>query len=241
MNPTESGPSGNPDPNVQDPALDKGVLSSLQVPGSPNALSPYANLIPASVKLTADIYWASFATVIQKAFRTVEPQTQQPGDSNVFTPPTPQQLLTACLNLAMQGYVIDFEIMAFGNDPVVWMLERQEMNEPSTPSLLTGVPIKTSLDPADYPPFYPPAPVAPPSPATAPLVVGKFQGYQPTLGGMVFAAGPAGLLAVQQGVIVDAANNPGNPKGQYQQGGVSYTVHISAGLMGEAVWFTLAG
>lgn len=233
MQPTESGPSGNPDPNVQAPALDKGVLSSLQVPGSPNALSPYASVIPSTVKLTADIYWASKPLIVQKAFRTVEPQTQQPGDSNIFTPPTPQQLLTACLNLAMQGYVIDFEIMAFGNDPVVFMLERQEMFLPSVPALLTGVPIKTSLEPADYPPFYPPAPVAPVEPATPPAIVGKFQGFEPTLGGMVFAAGPGALPAVAAGTLVNG--------GTYATGGVTYTVHITAGLMGETVWFTLAG
>jgi hypothetical protein len=233
MQPTESGPSGNPDPNVQAPALDKGVLSSLQVPTSPNAKSPYASVIPSTIALTADIYWASFPMVIQKSFRTVEPQTQQPGDSNVFTPPTPQQLLTACMNLAMQGYLIDFEIMAFGNDPVVFMLERQEMNLPSVPSLLTNKPIKTSLDPADYPPFYPPAPPAVTAPATPPAILGTFQGYQPTLGGMVYSAGPGALPAIAAGQLVDG--------GTYSTGGVTYTFHITMGLMGETVWFTLVG
>lgn len=95
------------------------------------------------------------------------------------------QRLSRASELAMKGFTIDVPIMAWGFDPYYTMKMRRDYGFTWVPSALQSpisvapgltVPgaqpynpdapppgsIKVSLDLADYPPFEPPAPVAPP-------------------------------------------------------------------------------
>ena len=210
------------------PSVGIGVQSAAQVPTDPNHKDPYASVLPADpLAFTADQYWAAQPDPV-RVLRTVESQTQQSGTVNTFTPPTPAELLEWSMTLATKGFVIDFEIMALGNSPQVIMLLRQNMNIPSVPALLTGAPIKTSTRAANYPPYDPAPPVTPPPPAAT--VVGPLQGYIPSLGGVVYGAGAGALQAVQAGLVADGK--------EFTEGGVTYTAHVTAGLMGVTVWFT---
>jgi hypothetical protein len=207
-------------PPCQAPSLDQGVLASSQVPGSPNYNSPYSWVIPADVRLTAAIYWASQPPAVQALL----PLAGQPG---VFTPglspgeATPRYKLA--LSLAKQGFCIDVPIMAFGDDPVVDMLLRSEMNIVAIPCGLGPGSIKTSLDPADYPPF--PVPVPPP-PSTN--LVGTQQS-NPNMG-VFYGNTPYALAQANARKLVN---------GQvFTEGGVSYTTHLSYGLMGITLYFT---
>lgn len=109
------------------------------------------------------------------------------------------------VDLAAKGYVIDTAIMIWGWSPYKTMLLRQQYGYTWVPSALQppvliipgiGVPgmmpydpfnppkgsIKVSLDPKDYPPFDPPAPIKPPAPDAK--AVGVYMG----VGNMYFAS-----------------------------------------------------
>lgn len=209
----------------QDPALDQGVLSSAQVLSSPNYGTAFQNVIPSTVQLTDAIYNASKPAAVQALL------SMPPGDARY----------TQALALAQQGYTIDPYSDAQGNDPVVTMILRTNYGITWTAPLLTASPlptptnpssnpapganlagwIKTSLSPADYPPFYAPAPV------TAAAILGNFQGDVGTCA--LYGGGPGAPAAVASGTIRNG--------GTYSAGGATYSVKISAGLFGETISF----
>jgi hypothetical protein len=207
-------------PPCQAPSLDQGTLASSQVPGSPNYNSPYSWVIPADVRLTAAIYWASQPPAVQALL----PLAGQPGPFTPGSSPaeaTPRYKLA--LALAKQGVCIDVPIMAFGDDPVVDMLLRSEMNIAAIPCGLGPGSIKTSLDPADYPPF----PVPPPPPPSTTLV--GTQQSNPNMG-VFYGNTPYALAQANARKLVN---------GQvFIENGVSYTTHLSYGLMGITLYFT---
>lgn len=231
--------------NCQAPGLDQGVLSSAQVPTAPNHASPFASLIPASVQLTDDIYWAS-KPAAEQALRTTSSTAPRTGTANTFMPPSPTLILSEAMQLAQNGYQIDYWIEALANDPVVTMLMRQEMGiiyvpsigGPSQPTLIADGPnvfaspfagsIHVSLNPSDYPPFYPPAPAA--AAATVSISeVGNFEYDDGT--SRWFGAGPGALAALAAGTLKSGQT--------YTEGGQTYTIHLSMGLMGQAISFSL--
>ena len=220
----------NLDPTIQDPSLDKGVLSSAQVPESPNHFSPFASVIPASVQLTTPMYILSKPKPIQDLFKLTGANTTGPDE--------PARRYMGALVLATEGYVVDPWCDAFPNDPVVTMLIRTNQNIAATQGLGNVGTLYTSLDPAKYPPFYPPGP-SPATPNAEPLtIVGKFQGQIPAgvlaylpNGGVIFGAGPLALKAVSIGQVVNG--------GQLAEGGITYTAHVSMGLFGETVSFSI--
>lgn len=212
----------NADPTQQDPALDQGVLSSLQVPGSPNHDSSFAFDIPAWVQLTDAIYWASKPPAVQALQKLAGmPPNFVPGQNPAEE--TPRYL--AAKQLAVQGYVIDVEIDGFGNDPVVTMLLRTEMNFSQTQAAMGPAMIKTSLVPADYPPYpIPPAPTGPTN------LVGKLI-YDDGVNSFFAGQGSNALAAYAAGTIKNAKT--------WTEGGRTYTVHVQVGLMGETISFSL--
>jgi hypothetical protein len=104
-----------------------------------------------------------------------------------------QAKIARAAQLAQQGFSVDVPIMVWGWDPYLCMLYRQQYGYTWVPSALqppvTVVPglgavgnlpaydpnhppagsIRVSTNPADYPPFDPPAPVTPPAPITDPV------------------------------------------------------------------------
>ncbi len=215
----------------QDPALDRGVISSAQDPSSANYGTAFQNVIPNTVKLTDAIYTASKPSEVQALL------AMQPGAARY----------TQALALAEQGYTIDLYSDAWGNDPVVTMILRTNYGILWTAPMLTASPIptpqnpsmnpapganlagwiKTSLNPADYPAFYPPPPPPPPIGSFASPIVGNFEG---TVGNcQLYGAGAGAIAAVASGTI-----KAGTP---YTAGGTTFNVNVSTGLMGESISF----
>jgi hypothetical protein len=210
----------------QAPGLDVGVTSSAADPNSPNHDSSFSYVIPNTVQLTKQIYDASKPPAVQALLAMV------PGPARY------QQ----ALNLAMAGYTIDVYDDAIGNDPVVTMILRTNYGIPWTAPMLTASPlptptnpapwpsslpagwIKTSLNPIDYPPY--PIPVAP----VSTIAVGNFEG-QLANGSRIFGAGPAAFTAVAAGTVKDGQ--------AYTEGGIEYTAHVTFGLMGESITFSI--
>lgn len=226
MIPAENEPSQESSAPVQDPSLDVGVTSSAADASSPNHGSSFAYVIPNTVGLTLPIYTASKPPAVQALLAMV------PG------PDRYQQALA----LAMAGYTIDVYCDALGNDPVVTMILRTNYGIPWTAPMLTASPlptptnpapwpssmpfgwIKTSLNPSDYPAY--PVPVVP----AATNAIGNFEGVLAN-GSRLFGAGPLALSEASSGKLKD-----GQP---YTEGGVNYTAHVSFGLMGETVMFSI--
>lgn len=178
--------------------------------------------------LTPDIYWA-----------------HQPPAVRVLRGMNSPEVDIAAMDLQNQGYKIDVYIMVWKMDPgtamgirinsgYTWVPNGGQPNVPQTPQGgLFSLPmydptkapmgsIKVSLDAADYPPFDPPTPVAPP----ATNIVGNH------LYGIIYTFGPGAKDAtgfiVADGQVVN-------------QGGKSFTAHRSNGLMGETLYFSLEG
>lgn len=209
------------------PSLDQGVTSSALDPTSPNHGSDFAYVIPNTVKLTKEIYQASKPPAVQAAIKM---------------PPGPDRF-AHCLQLAQQGYIVDFYPDALGNDPVVTMIERSNYGIPFTSPMLTpntlatpfdpvtrptGDPsrwIKTSLDPADYPAY--PVPVIPANPNA----VGNFQGVLMDGTRLFGSTGPVAFHKVGSGEIQNWK--------PYEENGITYTAHVSFGLMGESISFSI--
>lgn len=232
---TLSGMSATPLPQLPipkpvvnpNPSLDMGVTSSALDPNSPNHGSDFAYVIPNTVKLTKEIYQASKPPAVQTAIKM---------------PPGPDRF-SACLALAQQGYIIDVFSDAIGNDPVVTMIERRNYGILFTAPMLTastqptpsdpvtrptGDPsrwIKTSLDPADYPPY--PVPVVP----INTNAVGNFEGVLQDGTRLFGSTGPVAFHKVASGDIQN-----GKP---YTENGITYTAHVGFGLMGESISFSI--
>lgn len=213
------------DPTKQDPSLDQGVLSSKQVPGSPNHDSPFANVIPATVQLTTPMYILSKPKPVQELYDITGSQG----------PSFAEKRLIGAMALAQQGYVVDLWPDGYGNDPVVTMLLRQEMFIESVQCIGLFASIKTSLDPKDYPPMYPPPPPPPPAGTPSIKLVGNFQYNDGTQ--RWFGAGPGALHAYAAGII----KNGGTWTEGFAPDSVkfTYTVHITDTLMGTAISFSL--
>lgn len=208
--------------SCQAPSLDQGVVASSQVPGSPNYGSAFAWVIPASVQLTTPEYWASQPPAIQALQHLAGlPGAFVQGQNPASMTPQYKQALA----LATQGYCVDVWIMALGNDPVVTMLLRTEDNIPSTPCGLGPGSIKTSLSPADYPAF----PLPPPPPVST-VMVGQ-QMSNPNMG-TYYSDTPYSLGLASTGKLTNGF--------AFAESGVSYVTHLSFGLMGITLYFTLA-
>ena len=221
----------NEDPNIQDPSLDQGVLSSLQVPGSPNHASPFAMVIPAWVKVTSDMIIKSKPVAVQKLYEITGAQgpgaVEVPGPGNGGTA---GKRFIGAMTLATQGYVVDYYDDALGNDPVVTMVLRFNMNISSVPSINNVGTIKTSLDPKDYPPFLPPPPPPPAGPTLSTNIVGAFL-FSDDAGRAVYRGAPGALQAYVSGVFDNGT--------VVTQGGVAYTAQVHKTLMGPAISFTI--
>lgn len=172
------------------------------------------------VTLTQDIYWNSLPPAL-RAFRNYNELEKAAHSTEV----------------AALGYKLDVPIQVWGWDPVCIMLVRYGQGFTWVPSALEppvyvgpglsfpGLPsydpktpsprgIKVSIDAKDYPAFDPPQP----PPSTFPVVGQCFNGW--------CGVGPGGLGSIDGQV--------------YVQGGVRYLAHVSIGLAGKTVYFTIA-
>lgn len=155
--------------------------------------------------LTDDIYWAH------------QPIELRAARSKFFTP-------SEALTLANQGFIVDWETMVWGWDPVLIMTLRSKdgyawapsalMQTPSDLNVLKSLPapagaILVSLNGDDYPPVTPP-----PSPSDQPLV-----GALNVLAPNTYYPTSACMTAVVSGAIANGY--------QHSEGGHSYVLNVS--------------
>lgn len=187
----------------------------------------YTNPYFPEATLTPDIFWA-----------------HQPPAVRALRGMTSDKVALAAKQLADQGYAIDVAIMVYQWDPVTvngirleegftWVPSGNQPNIPVMPGLVfPGLPsydpnnppagsIKVSINAADYPAFDPPPPPPPPMPTN---LVGA-RAY-----GNVFYSGP-GAIANGAFTVTDAQ--------QVEQNGVKFTAHLTQGLVGETLVFTM--
>lgn len=159
------------------------------------------------------LYWASKDPQLQKL--TDIPITPS-GDDPLAT------RKTAAIQLATQGLVVDTQTMVWGWDPYLVMTLRGQFGIASVSGVLGNGVIKTSLDPADYPPFHPP----PPPPPVSTSLVGASEGFDSA--GVEYFACAFGNLPLKDGQVYAA-----DPRGPF-------VYHFRINPFGGSQWFTKA-
>jgi len=104
----------------------------------------------------------------------------------------PATRMSLAMSLAKQGYFIDAWIDAYGADPFLTNQARLAKGTLSIQSAVGSATRLVSVNPADYPPFTPPAP--PPPPASTEVV-------GPVEFGTLYSVTPAGMALFNSGQL----------------------------------------
>lgn len=164
------------------------------------------------------LYWASKAPQL-KALTDIPPVL---GSEDPYS-----DRKTAGIGLAQQGLVVDVQTMIWGWDPYLIMTLRTQFGIGAVASVLNVAPIKTSLDPADYPPFTPGTGI--PSQPPAASLVGPSEGIGPD-GIEVFACN----FSAAHSPLKNGDTYTGDTRGQF----VYHAQEDQGGTISQ--WFTKA-